>query len=101
MNINAPVEQSYKLLSEDEQTFFKSALDEELNTIITFVTIQLNECRHNLMDNQKQIIEYLNQIKHQSGVIEKLRQIKYLKDQFIIRATNGHSKRSLLYRTFL
>lgn len=89
VNINALVEQTYKLLSEDEQTFFKSALDEELNTIITFVKIQLNECRHNLLDNQKQIIEYLNQIKYQSGVIEKLRQIKYLKDQFIIRATTN------------
>jgi hypothetical protein len=46
----------------------------------------LNECRHNLIDIQKQIIEYLNRIKHQSGVIEKLRQIKYLKDQFELRS---------------
>ena len=31
---------------------------------------------------QKQIIDYLNQVKYQSRLIEKLRQIKYLKDQF-------------------
>ncbi len=104
VSINSLVEQTYKLLSEDEQTFFKSALDEELNHIITFVKIQLNECRHNLLDNQKQIIEYLNQIKHQSGVIEKLRQIKYLKDQFIIRATTNteailSTRRDLIFET--
>ncbi len=71
---------------EEEQTFFKVASDEELNRIIILLKLQLNECRHNLIDIQKQIIEYLNRIKHQSGVIEKLRQIKYLKDQFEIRS---------------
>jgi hypothetical protein len=71
---------------EEEQTFFKIAADEELNRIIILLKLQLNECRHNLIDIQKQIIEYLNRIKHQSGVIEKLRQIKYLKDQFELRS---------------
>jgi len=52
----------------------------------------LNECRHNLIEIQKQIIEYLNQIKYQSGVIEKLRQLKYLKDQFTIRADTDIDK---------
>lgn len=71
---------------EEEQTFFKVASDEELNRIIILLKLQLNECRHNLIDIQKQIIEYLNRIKHQSGVIEKLRQIKYLKDQFELKS---------------
>ena len=71
---------------EEELTFFKVASDEELNRIIILLKLQLNECRHNLIDIQKQIIEYLNRIKHQSGVIEKLRQIKYLKDQFELRS---------------
>jgi len=75
------------LVSGDEElTFFKVAADEELNRTIILVKLQLNECRHNLIDIQKQIIEYLNRIKHQSGVIEKLRQIKYLKDQFELRS---------------
>jgi len=71
---------------EEEQTFFKVASDEELNRIIILLKLQLNECRHNLIDIQKQIIDYLNRIKYQSGVIEKLRQIKYLKDQFELRS---------------
>jgi hypothetical protein len=86
IDINSFIEQTYKLISEEEQSFFKSALDDELNRVITQLKLQLNECRHNLIEIQKQIIEYLNQIKYQSGVIEKLRQLKYLKDQFTIRA---------------
>ncbi len=81
------INQTDHLVSGDEeQTFFKVASDEELNRIIILLKLQLNECRHNLIDIQKQIIEYLNRIKHQSGVIEKLRQIKYLKDQFELRS---------------
>ena len=86
IDINTFIEQTYGLISEEEQTFFKSALDDELSGIITYVKLQLNECRHNLIEIQKQVIEYLNQIKYQSVIIEKLRQLKYLKDQFTIRA---------------
>lgn len=85
IDINSFIEQTDKLLSEGEQTFFKTAVDDELNRIIQLLKLQLNECRHNLIEIQKQIIEYLNQIKYQSGVIEKLRKIKYLRDQFTIR----------------
>jgi hypothetical protein len=87
---NSFIEQSEKLISaEEEQTFFKSAFDDELDRIIILLKLQLNECRHNLIEIQKQVIEYLNQIKYQSEVIEKLRQVKHLRDQFTIRvATN-------------
>lgn len=85
--INALINHTDHLVSgEEELTFFKVAGDEELNRIIILLKLQLNECRHNLIDIQKQIIEYLNRIKHQSGVIEKLRQIKYLKDQFELKS---------------
>ena len=85
--IYALINQTDHLVSgEEELTFFKVASDEELNRIIILLKLQLNECRHNLIDIQKQIIEYLNRIKHQSGVIEKLRQIKYLKDQFELKS---------------
>lgn len=85
IDINSLIQQTYYLVSEEEQTFFKSALDEELNRVITQLKLQLNGCRHNPINIQKQIIEYLNQIKNQSGVIKKLRKIKYLKDQFTLR----------------
>jgi len=69
----------------DEQTFFTTAIDDELLHVIHHLKLQLNECRHNIIAAQQQIIEYLNQIQHQSRIVEKLRQLKYLKDQFTIR----------------
>jgi len=86
IDINTFIELTENLITEEELTFFKLAIDEELNRIIVLLKLQLNECRHNLIEIQKQIIEYLNQIKYQSGVIEKLRQLKYLRDQYTLRA---------------
>lgn len=85
-DIKALIEQTEKLITEDELTFFKAALDEELKSITNQLRLQLSESRHNLIEAKKQIIEFINQIKYQSKFIEKLRQIKYLKDQFELRA---------------
>ena len=71
---------------DEEQTFFKTASDEELQRVITALRGQLNFCRHNLIDIQKQIIEFLNRLKYQSGLLEKIRQLKYLKDQFELKS---------------
>ena len=59
------------LIAHEEHTFFKSALDEELNLNIIQLKRDLIECSHNLIETEKQIIEFLHQIKYQSGVIEK------------------------------
>ncbi len=80
------IQQTEKLVTEEELTFFKAALDEELKRITNSLRIKLNEGRHNLIETQKQIINYLNQIKHQSEFIEKIRQIKYLRDQFELKS---------------
>lgn len=71
---------------EEEQTFFKIASDEELQRIIYLLRTQLNSCRHNIIEIEKQIIEYLNRLKYQSGFLEKIRQLKYLKDQFELKS---------------
>lgn len=81
------IDQTEKLITEDEETFFKTATDEELNRILIQLKVQLGKCTHNLIELEKQIMDYLNQIKYQSNVIEKLRMIKYLKDQFILQTT--------------
>jgi hypothetical protein len=80
------IHQTEKLITEEELTFFKAALDEELKRITNSLRIKLNEGRHNLIETQKQIINYLNQIKQQSEFIEKIRQIKYLRDQFELKS---------------
>jgi len=85
-NIFLLIEQTEALLAHDELTFFKTALDDELKSINTQLRIHLTEGRHNLIETQKQIIEYLNQVKYQNSVVEKIKQIKYLKDQFELKA---------------
>lgn len=78
------IEKTEFLISEEEITFFKTATDEELNRIIVQLKIQLSKCSHNLIEIERQIIDFLNQIQRQSSVVEKLKQIKYLKDQFTL-----------------
>ncbi|MDR2126088.1 MAG: hypothetical protein LBP63_04595, partial [Prevotellaceae bacterium] len=78
------IELTEKLLVDDNITFFKTATDEELGRIIVQLKMQLQKCTHNLIEIEKQIIDFLNQIQYQSDVMEKLRQIKYLKDQFTL-----------------
>ena len=80
------ISQTLKLVDKGEPTFFNRALDEELNRVIVDLKFQLRECSHNLIEIEKQIIDYLNQIKHQSEFLEKLRKLKYLKDHFTIEA---------------
>jgi hypothetical protein len=80
------IEQTENLAGDEEITFFTTALDEELKQVVTQLRGQLTESRHNLIETQKQIIEYLNQVKHQSRTLEKIKQVKYLKDQFELKA---------------
>lgn len=86
------IEQTEKLINEDELTFFKSAADEELKFIKIQLILDLTDSRQNLIETRKQIIEYINQIKFQSQFIEKLRQLKYLKDQFEIKPKTNISE---------
>lgn len=86
-DITKLIAQTEKLIAEDELTFFNTATDEELSRIIIQLKIQLGKCTHNLIEIERQIIYFLNQIQFQGSVIEKLRLIKYLKDQFILETT--------------
>lgn len=83
--IQSLIEQTELLLKEDEPTFFKLATDEGLKEIRTQLILDLTEARQNLIETRQQIIEYINQIKYQSKFIEKLKQLKYLRDQFEIK----------------
>ncbi len=93
-DITKLIEQTEFLVTDDNVTFFKTATDEELNRIIVQLKMQLHKCTHNLIEIQRQVIDFLNQIQQQSGIIEKLKQIKYLKDQFILE-TNTDIKQIL------
>jgi len=84
-SIQSLIEQTEYLLNEDEFTFFKKATDEKLKEIRNQLILDLTESRHHIIEIQQQIIEYINQIKYKSKFVEKLKQLKYLRDQFEIK----------------
>ena len=74
----------------DEQTiFFASMADYGLKLTVSEVRDGLRESAHGLIAVSAQIIEYLNRIEYQSRLVKRVRQLKYLHDQFLIeQATN-------------
>ena len=74
----------------DEQTiFFSSAADYGLQQTVSGVRDSLRESAHGLISITAQIIDYLNRIEYQSRLVKRVRQLKYLRDQFMIeQATN-------------
>lgn len=74
----------------DEQTiFFSRASDYGLKQTVNEVREGLRESAHGLISITAQIIDYLNRIEFQSRLVKRVRQLKYLRDQFMIeQATN-------------
>ena len=66
--------------------FFAIAMDVSLNKTVIDVRQQLIEAYHNLMELDRQIIEYLNLIDYNNRLVEKLRKVKYLRDQLVLEA---------------
>jgi hypothetical protein len=84
-SIQILIEQTEHLLGEDELIFFKVANDDGLKEIRNQLILNLTESRHHLIETRQQIIEYINQIKYQSKLVENLKRLKYLRDQFEIK----------------
>ena len=74
----------------DEQTiFFSTAADYGLKQTVSEVRDGLRESAHGLIAVTAQIIDYLNRIEYQSQLVKRVRQLKHLRDQFMIeQATN-------------
>lgn len=88
-DITSLIIQSEKLIDENESSFFAATLDDELQNIISKLRISLDKSKHNLIEIKKQIINFLNQIQSQSIFVEKLRKIKYLKDQITLKSSTN------------
>lgn len=86
MHIKDLIEQTDNLITTDELTFFTTALDVELNQIVNRLRLQLVDARHNISETHNQIIEYINQTKHKSQLLEKVKQVKYLRDMFELKS---------------
>ncbi len=82
------IDQTEKII-EGQPIFFSTAMDIGLKQTITEVRDGLRESAHGLIAISAQIIDYLNRIEYQSRVVKKIRQLKYMKDQFMMEANTN------------
>lgn len=72
-------------MMDGEVVFFKKATDPDMQRTTMDVRNDFTEADHNLLEIEKQIIDYINQIEQQSLLLKKIRRLKYLKDQLTWR----------------
>ena len=89
INIQQLIDTTENLILHEERQFFQQATDDELNRILLELRRELQLSAHSLIWAQQDIINYLNQIKSQVILVEKIRRVKYLQDQFELRAKSN------------
>lgn len=82
-----------RLIDEKQATFFMVAMDVQLHSTVSDVRYQLREVYHNLIELDRQIINYLNLIEYQNRLLEKVQKLKYLRDQLLLESNTDVSAR--------
>jgi len=82
IDIKKLIDTTDELITNKERIFFQQATDEELSYIVLELRKELLDSGHSLIRSQQDIINYLNQIKNQVQLVEKIRKVKYLRNQF-------------------
>lgn len=77
--------QECERLMKEQVTFFRMAADPDMQRTCMDVHNDFTDADHNLLEIEKQIIDYINQIEQQNALRKKIRQLKYLKDQLTWR----------------
>jgi len=77
------IKEAEKVIDERHPTFFGVSMDSHLKDTVAEVKTSLTESYHNLLELDRQIIQYLNKIEAEQKLVEKIRRIKYLKDQLV------------------
>lgn len=82
--IRAMIRECEKLM-DNEQAFFIMANDPHMVKTCSDVKHDFVEAYHALMEIDRQIISYINQIDEQNKLYRKIRKLKYLQDQILIK----------------
>lgn len=77
---------------EQQPVFFKMATDPDMQRTCMDVRNDFTEANHSLLEIERQIIIYINQIDRQSAFYKKIKKIKYLKDQLTWREDTNVEK---------
>lgn len=78
------ISRSEDVIENQQLVFFRVAMDTQMRMVVSDVKLQLNDSYHNLIEIEKQIIHYLNLVAYQNRIFEKVRRLKYLRDQFLL-----------------
>lgn len=70
---------------DSRNVFFSVVCDAEMQRTCMDVRNDFTEAAHSLLELERQIIKYLNQIEQQTLLYKKIRRLKYLKDQLTWR----------------
>ena len=83
-SIRAMIRECEKLM-DNEHAFFIMANDPHMAKTCSDVKYDFVEAYHALMEIDRQIIFYINQIDQQNRLYKKIRKLKYLQDQLLIK----------------
>ncbi len=83
------IKEAEKLFDERQRVFFGPSMDAHLKETVASVKDSLTESYHGLLELDRQIIVYLNKIEAEQRLVEKIRRIKYLKDQLVWESGTG------------
>lgn len=72
-------------LIDKEAIFFANVQDIGLKETLAEIKGGLKDSAHGLISIKALIIDYLNRIQYQSRIVKKVRKLKYLKDQLLIK----------------
>ena len=87
-SIRAMIRECEKLMDK-EQAFFMMANDPHMAKTCSNVRHDFVEAYHALMEIDRQIIVYINQIEQQNLLYKKIRKLKYLQDQLLIKSDSN------------
>lgn len=95
-SISSLIRQTERLLDEKKETLEVLTTDDRITRLILNVKIQFKDVFHSLIELERTIRDYLNQIDAHNRLVKHLRKLKYLKDQLTWERTTN--VRDILYR---
>lgn len=88
-SISSLIRQTERLLDEKRETLEVLTTDDRITRLILDVKIQFKDVFHSLIELERTIRDYLNQIDAHNRMVKHLRKLKYLKDQLTWERTTN------------
>ena len=88
-SISSLIRQTERLLEERRETMEVLTTDDRITRLILDVKIQFKDVFHSLIELERTIRDYLNQIDAHNRLVKHIRKLKYLKDQLTWERTTN------------